>query len=298
MNNTALSVVIATTHPWPELELTLNSLWDQVYKLNAELIIADGDGQGMPPDFEARFPGIILLKNPGASIFILRSMGMQRARGEIVVITEDHCRFCPGWFATILESHRRHPEADIIGGVVENGSSSHALADWANFFIAHGPMMAPAQGGESSAVSLAGAAFKRRALPKQVPSRGVMEMLYVKKLRHDGGKLFTNSEVSLDHVQSYGFWKTFGVHYHNGRAIAGFRKVELEIGPLLLRLGFCAVLPAFLLVRSGYSVIGKKRRLRELLLSSPIMIGLAICHAAGEFVGYCFGAGDSPRHLS
>src|ERR1700712_66710 len=105
-----LSVVIATTHPWPELRMTLDSLQVQIRQLNAELIIADGDGHGLPPDFHVRFPGAIHVQNPGASIFMLRSAAMQMARGEIVAVTEDHCRLPADWCSKMLASHARYPE--------------------------------------------------------------------------------------------------------------------------------------------------------------------------------------------
>ena len=291
------SVVIATTHPWPELKMTLDSLWSQIQQLHGELIIADGDGNGVPADFATRFPGAIAIQLPGASIFVLRSAGMQRARGQIVAVTEDHCRLSPDWCAGLLESHRMHPEAAVISGSVENGSPD-ALIDWANFFIAHAPMMGPVKSGEVKDISLAGAAFKRNALPQEIPRHGVMEMLYIRELSRRGGKLFVNSEISLDHVQSYGFWRTFAVHYHNGRSIAGFRGLKLGPWQLLLRIGSCAILPLFLLSRSAYSVIKKRRFVPQLLLSFPLMAALATCHAAGEVAGYIAGAGKSPTHLS
>ncbi len=291
------SVVIATTHPWPELEMTLDSLWAQIQQLHGELIIADGDGHGLPADFATRFPGAIAIHKPGASIFALRSIAMQRTRGDIVAVTEDHCRLPPGWCGELLESHRRHPEAAVISGSVENGSTD-ALIDWANFFIAHAPMMGPVKNGESKSVSLAGAAFKRNALPQQIPMHGVMEMLYIQELSRRGGKLFNSSKISLDHVQSYGFWRTFAIHYHNGRSIAGFRRLKMGPWQLLMRIGSCAILPLFLLYRSGYGVIRKRRFVPQLLLSFPFMAALATCHAAGELTGYLAGAGSSPTRLS
>src|SRR5436853_7812841 len=105
MSGTSLSVVIATTHPWPELEMTLASLWGQIQELKAELIIVDGDGKGVPADFNVRFPGAVYLQKIGGSVFALRSLGMQRAGGEIVAVTEDHCRLGPDWCATLLQRH-------------------------------------------------------------------------------------------------------------------------------------------------------------------------------------------------
>ena len=123
-------------------------------------------------------------------------------------------------------------------------------------------------------------------------------MLYVRQLRQAGGKFFTDNEVRVHHVQSYGFWKTFSIHYHNGRSIAGYRKPGLSGSRRLLRLASCFVLPAFLVGRSTYPILQKRRFRKELLLSFPLMILLACCHALGEVVGYCAGPGHSPERLS
>ncbi len=292
-----ISVVIATTHPWPELAMTLESLWPQIQRLQGELIIADGNGHGLPADFATRYPGTIAILKPGESIFALRSAGIQRTRGEIVAVTEDHCRLPPDWCARLLECHRIYPEAAVVSGSVENGSPD-ALIDWANFFIAHAPMMSPVKDGEAKSISLAGAAFKRSALPQHSPPQGVMEMLYIQELSRRGGKFFTSSKISLDHVQAHGFWKTFAIHFHNGRSIAGFRRQKIGPWMLLARIGSCAILPLFLLHRSGFNIIGKRRFLPQLLMSFPLMAALATCHAAGELTGYLTGAGNSPLHLS
>jgi hypothetical protein len=45
-------------------------------------------------------------------------------------------------------------------------------------------------------------------------------------------------------------------------------------------------------------VIGKDRCIRQFVLSLPLIIALACCHAAGEMVGYWAGAGTSPQRLS
>ena len=131
-----------------------------------------------------------------------------------------------------------------------------------------------------------------------MPTDGLTEMLFVRELRAAGARLFTLGELSLDHVQSYGFWQTFPVHYHNGRCIAGLRRSSLNSSDLLLRIASCFILPAFLLARSTFGVLRKRRLYKELLFSFPLMALLACFHAVGEFVGYCAGPGISPNKLS
>jgi len=41
-----LSIVIATTQPWPEVRLVLDSVYDQAQDAGAEILVADGNGNG------------------------------------------------------------------------------------------------------------------------------------------------------------------------------------------------------------------------------------------------------------
>jgi hypothetical protein len=293
-----ISIVVATAHPWPELKMTLSSLWPQVREVGGELIIADGDGNGVPADFAARFPGAVHIPMPGESVYVLRAKAMARAEGEIVALTEDHCSLPPDWCRQLMETHRAHPDAAAIGGAVENGSTDKWI-DWANYFVAHAPSMVPIKGGRVEKIALqANMALKREYVVRQIPPLGVMEMLYVGELSRRGAVLIANPDIVVNHIQSQGFWRTFEVHYHTGRSIAGFRKETLKSTGLLMRLCSCFLLPGFLLLRATKAVMEKQRFRKELLISVPLMLPLAICHSMGELVGYCAGPGSSPLELS
>src|SRR6266404_2239693 len=136
-----LSIVIATTRPWPEVRACLDSLRDQVRTARAEVIVADASGQGLPGDHDL-YPEVTWLKAPGFSVFRLRALGITSARGEVVALTEDHCRVRPDWCERTLAAHKKHPMASAIGGAVENGATKH-LIDWAGYFIVNGPFMLP-----------------------------------------------------------------------------------------------------------------------------------------------------------
>ena len=111
-----------------------------------------------------------------------------------------------------------------MGGAVENGATK-ALIDWASYFVAHSPTMAPIAGGRARTISAqAGMALKRRVVPREIPSHGIMEGLFLDELHRRGEALIANDQIVVHHVQSQGFWNTFALHFHNGRSIGGFRK--------------------------------------------------------------------------
>lgn len=292
-----LSIVIATTHPWPEIRGCLDSLRDQAAAHGAEIVVADGDGAGLPEDADRHYPNIKRLVRRGASVFSLRAFGISEAAGDIVAITEDHCRVAPDWCERILEAHREHPEAAAIGGAVENAARS-SLIDWANFALVFSPFMPPIRNGESELIALqANISYKRRVIPEAMGRLGMMEMLFNRELRERGERLVADGRILVHHDQSHGVLRTCASHFHNGRSIAGFRLPDLTGLERLARIGSTAILPPFLLYLTLRNV-GRKGRLRgEILASIPLVVPLAWCHAAGELAGYIAGPGSSPRRL-
>ena len=80
-----LSVVVATTPPWPELAACLAALVAQVRETQSELIVADGDGQGLREDFVAAHPGDHVAQ--GAGRLSLPASRARRAGCQ----GDDHC---------------------------------------------------------------------------------------------------------------------------------------------------------------------------------------------------------------
>jgi hypothetical protein len=298
MTPVPLSVVIATTKPWPEIRSTLESLKMQIHAVGGEILVSDGDGHGLPNDFQRVYPEVRWLKKPGESVFSLRSLAMAQARGQIVAVTEDHCTVMPGWCERILKAHVDHPEAAAIGGVVENGATTR-LIDWSNFLIVFGPFTQPIENGPQQAISLqANISYKRGVIPQASSKLGVMEFLFNRRLRARGEILVADDRLVVSHNQTWGFWGTFAAHFHNGRGIAGFRLEHMSWAERLLRLGGCAILPLYLLWVTVGPVIRKRRLLKPALASLPLSALVVTCHAVGEFVGYIAGPGRSPQRLA
>jgi hypothetical protein len=126
----------------------------------------------------------------------------------------------------------------------------------------------------------------------------MMEFLFNRQLRERGELLIADDQLVVSHNQTWGFWGTFAAHFHNGRSIAGFRLQHISRLERLLRIGGCAVLPAYLLAVAVGPVIRKRRLLKPALTSLPLTALVVTCHAVGEFVGYLRGPGNSPQRLA
>lgn len=293
-----LSIVVATTKPWPEIRACLDSLVEQAKRVGAEILVADGHGRGLPEMGKESYEGVLWLKELGASVFGLRKLGMWHARGEIIAITEDHCRVHPDWCEQIIQAHKDYPGAAAISGAVENGATT-SLMDWANFFLVFAPFVSPIKNGPCERICLqANISYKRRVVSRMASNLGVMEMLFTRQLRQEGEVLIADDRLLVSHVQSHGFWGTFAAHFHNGRSIAGFRLEDLGGVGRMLRLGSTAILPPYLLWSTLRALVSKQPLWGKVFASLPLLALLVCCHAAGEFMGYMAGPGRSPQRLA
>lgn len=292
-----LSIVIATTKPWPEVRGCLNFLKDQAGTVGAEILVADGHGRGLPDSGREAYDGVIWLKELNTSVFGLRRLAMLQARGEIIAITEDHCRVSPNWCEQIIQAHMEYPDAAAIGGAVENGATA-SLIDWANFFLVFAPFVSPIRNGPSERICLqANISYKRRIVERMTSQHGVMEMLLNRQLLDEGEVLIADNRLLVSHDQSHGFWGTLAAHYHNGRSIAGFRLEHLGGLGRIARLGSTANYPPYLLWSTLQALVSKPRFLKQVIGSLPLLMLLVCCHASGEFVGYIAGPRRSPQRL-
>jgi hypothetical protein len=293
-----LSVVVATTEGWPYVRPLLDSLRAEAEAVGAEIVFADGSGERPPAPSEIG-PAVRWLAFAEPSVFRLYSLGLRAARGDIVATTEDHCTVRPGWCAAILAAHRRHPQAAAIGGSIDNGSRE-SLTDWASFFITQGQHMSPlGQRAVEMTTNEACLSLKRWAVERLGDSAGMgfMAILELRALRESGAELRVDDTFGVDHFQTIGLGETTAIHFHNGRAIAGFRRTRGMSGEDWLRMAAALVLPLARTWRAVRVVWAKRRHRRELLASVPLILWLDFVQGVGHLLGYALGPGDSPGRM-
>lgn len=104
------------------------------------MVEASGDDTAQRISCDYPDVAVIALSNP-QSIPSLRAIGIRKARGDLIVTTEDHFVFDPGWYDRIIDAHRATSYA-AIGGAVENGSRDRVM-DWAAYIGEYGIFMLP-----------------------------------------------------------------------------------------------------------------------------------------------------------
>jgi hypothetical protein len=285
-----LTVVIATTRCWPAADLCLREMAPQARAVGAEVILCDGHGSGFDP---VQYPEVLWLRTPGADRLTLHARALERARGDIVAITEDHVRPDQDWCEAILRAHREKPDADVIVGAVRN-ASTRRLSDRASFLLTSAPYLPPLQRLPGRTPPYNNLSMKRRVLPKSL-APGELEFALVPGL-FDTGQVVVDDRVRAEHVQPVSMGQALTLHFHNGRTHGG-RYVD-ESASLRLRRARCALaLPRTLSAEVDQEIISRSSSLHRRRDVAGVAL-IASAHALGYVVGLVTGSGDSARRVT
>src|SRR5262249_53025502 len=144
-----VTVVVASFSGEADLARCLDSLEPQAQ--GAEVIATTTAPAAPVESLRGRFPAVRFVRAPeSTSVFALRSLGVARARGRLVALTEGHCTVAPDWLEALRGAHRAGHT--VVGGPVENGLVERTY-DWALYFCEYGIFMPPLADGPAPALS-------------------------------------------------------------------------------------------------------------------------------------------------
>ena len=294
---TRLSVIVPTTRPWPEVRPCLEALLPQMKASRADIIVADGNGDGVPDDVLREHGRVLRVhRHPGASVFELRAMALADATADILAITEDHCIPAPDWCERLVDAFDSNPNVLGVAGAVANGSRRR-LIDRANYFITFAGATPPIVAGSYGIPPVSNVSFRRAALPSWDVEPGHVELHVAPHLLAEG-RMLLDDRVLVDHVQSHGFVGTFPAHFHNGRSSLGLL-TQGQTWPERRRRLRRQLTRPYWMTRSTYAALRPKRSAKaEAVPSFPLIAMLAACYTAGAIVGLLLGPGTSPRKLA
>jgi hypothetical protein len=284
----ALTLMIPTTKPPPRAWAAAEAVGAQAVETDSEVLVATGNEVATP----AATTACRVLHLPGADVFQLRAAALADARGEIIVLLEDHNFPADDFCARILKAFEEHPGADGIVGTATNGALG--LLDRASFLLTWGPFLAPMPDVTLDRCPPPGiVAFRRSALPNGVPSSGWLEYEMVVELRRKG-LLVADDRVQINHIQHLGL-RAFPIQYHAGRAYGGLDHEPRSSLSRAQRLREAARTP-FTLMRQTREGVNRGGT-GESIACMAAVGAFAAFNAFGQMIGVLFGPGKSPTHL-
>jgi hypothetical protein len=290
MSEPKLSVVIASVNGFPYVGHCLDSLVERAP--GAEVIVADSTDEKTRRRLQEGWPAVKLLSfDEQQTIPELRAAGIFAAGAPLVAVIEDHCRVTPAWAEAALAAHEQGHA--VVGGPIRNVVTERAR-DWAAFFCEYSAFMEPLTEGETDALTGMNVAYDREAIAaiEDLLHKGRWEGWLHARLQERGIGLHCAAGMVLEHDKDFGLGEFLSQRWHYSRSYAGMRNESLGRRRWLYALG-APLLPPVLYWRMARNVFSRRRRRREFLIATPLILLYLVVWAAGEAAGYAFGGGHS-----
>lgn len=263
-----------------------------------EIIVVDGSTDGTAALVGMRYPQLALLRPTGtAGLPWLFGMGIARASGRLVALTEGHCTFPPNWAVTAIAAHLA-TNSPVIGGVVQPALELSPL-DWALFCCDYGQFLPPLPAGQTTDLPGNNIIFKRAILghTESFASDGFWKTFFVHRLAAEGVTTLAEPRLAVVYHRHSSLAQVISRRYDHGRCFGAMRAATM----LPLRRAIYALAGPLLPWLLSYRLIQRMRakpaywaRFAAVLPRALLML---LLWSIGEWVGHLAGAGRSCERL-
>lgn len=289
-----LSVVVASAAEGPYLERCLASLAQQAPAAGAEVLVVDRTGRADALRAAHAFAEVVEAP-PGPSgrplsVPELRALGVERARGEVVCIVEEHCAAHPDWLAVVAASWR--PGDAAIGGPVAPDAYDRAR-DWAVYLSEFHNYLPPWPPGERLALNGVNVAYSRALLlaERAALGAGYWEVAVHPRLAARGA-FRSVPEMLVSHAGPFDFRLYLEQRYLLSRVWGAGQRAAAPLAKRAVYLAAAPLFPPLLLLRiaARARAAGLAGRFARAL---PHLVPISCAYVLGEWMGYAFGMGDA-----
>ncbi|HWO41017.1 MAG TPA: glycosyltransferase [Candidatus Eisenbacteria bacterium] len=299
-----MSVVLVTPDHYDTIRKTIQCLRAQTAREQLELVIVAPSARELQlnrselADFDC-FQ--VVEVGPIRSIAGANAAGARHARAPVVAFGEDHAFPEPDWAQALIDAHRG--PWITVGPEVRNANPQTAIS-WADFLMGYGPWMSPAPGGEIAHLPGHNSSYKRDPLLRLSSELETMleaETVFHWELVAAGQRLYLEPKARIAHVNFERFASWLPALFHSGRTFAAVRSRQWNLNR---RLFYAAAAPAIPLTRLT-RIVRQLRAIDKTATCPPMSLRILfvlalglITSALGEMLGYAFGAGSAPCHLT
>jgi glycosyltransferase involved in cell wall biosynthesis len=159
MSTPLASVVIPAYHSHSTLRECLLALRAQTFR-DFEVLLVNSSQESQTARVVEDFPEVHFKQSP-VRLFphAARNLGVQQARGELLVFTDPDCQARPDWLERLIQSHQAGHS--VVGGAM--GFSGNASLEWAIHFSKFFWLLPELAEGKCRVVCTANASYNRAA---------------------------------------------------------------------------------------------------------------------------------------
>ena len=299
MNQPDFSILIGMVSTEDEKRIleTLDVLRKQEGSHKYEVIIADRRNDAVSETIQKDYPEVTLLAaEEETTLTELRTRALERASGDIIIVTEDHCVPSSNWLQSFQQAFEQAPASTAaVGGCVENGVDETSL-DWATFFCEYSFFLSPVQDGSSDSLPGMNVAYKKdvfSGVDREILTSGFWETTLHPRLLKEGKVLYSTNKIKIFHSKKFSLGLFLSQRFIYSRYYAGLRFKSSQYLHRVLASVATILLPPLLLYRMIKQIRQKNRLREELLAASPYLALFILVWTAGEMYGYLFGTGNA-----
>lgn len=275
----------------------LDSLRKQEGSHAYEVIIADRRHDDISSRLDDDYPEVLRIPAPPQmSLPELRTLALDRAKGNYIIVTEDHNVPSENWLESMSQAFDDAPEGTVaVGGCVENGVYDTPL-DWATFFCEYSFFLESVAEGETHVLPGMNVAYHHsifEGIDRHLLTSGFWETTVHPMLIEKGMKLFSTNKIRLYHCKKFSFSLFARQRFIYSRYYAGRRFQKNQLLKRIIACGATVLLPPLLLMRSMQQMKAKNRLAAEFKSALPTLLVFYIIWAYGEMVGYILGDGGA-----
>jgi glycosyltransferase involved in cell wall biosynthesis len=292
-----LSVVVMSPYSHSMLRRCLDSILANEKRDGIEIIVAACCRNESVSELAEKYAGVQFVQFPAeAGIPVLAAAGIERSSGEIIALTDSSCVADSNWIASILKAHQK--SALVIGGAVEV-CGEMKLLDWAAYFCEYGQFAYPLKSGAVDVLPGNNISFKRPVLtaPSEYAKNEFWKTHWCRELQAKDIALISEPSIRVYWAREFQLFSFLSRRFDHGRCFAGMRAKQLTFSGRLIYVAGSIFLPLVFLFRTMASVLGKKRFLKKLALSSPFLVLAILFWCFGETCGYLAGTGKSCDYI-
>ncbi len=296
-NPVKLSIVVVSIYSQRSLRRCLDSILACENQDGIEVIVANSSSDTSLSYLAVKYPSVRFIQfSENTGIPDLSAGGIAQTSGEIIALTDSSCLVDVGWITSILKAHQS--QSAVVGGTVEIHGLTKAV-DWAAYFCEYGEFMYPLRTGSVDALPGNNISFKRSALliGNEYVKNKFWKTFWCQRLRAEGIELISEPSIMVYYTKNFRLISFLTRRFHHGRCFAGMRAIKFTFIKRIIYLGGSVFLPFIFLYRVTFTIVGKKRRLKELLLSFPLIVLAIIFWSLGETCGFLAGTGKSCEYI-
>ncbi len=285
-SNPTVSVAVVGICSARHIERCLDSLDQQIDAPQFDVVVAFDPQIAGVDELAKRRPNVRFVSNIGQrNPLELASRALKESKGDVMLLTEDHCIARSDWVATLVRAHRE-PKRSAIGGLVEIADGANAT-DWAFYFVDFFRYASPAPRGPSPTLTVCNVSYKREQLEsiREIWETYFHETAINDALRSRFGELQLEPDAAVTMGRHVEFGHAIYERYAFGRLFGCTRLLFVPERRLYYSM-LAPALPFILMKRMASKAFRSPRLRRDFLRSIIPLTTMVLWWSWGEWLGY------------